>query len=244
MRDKEIVERIREVCKKTENQEIPLSISLGVSVKEEATQDIQKIIREAEDNMYRRKLLERESISSAIILSLERTLLEKSNETKEHADRLKEIALKLGKSIDLPENKLDELSLLSTLHDLGKIAIPENILLKKGKLTKKEWEIIRRHPEVGYNIAQSSPQLASIAEAILSHHEWWDGTGYPHGIKGDNIPITSRILAIGDAYDVMSNGRPYKKALSKKEVIEELKRCSGTQFDTELIEKFVKTLST
>ncbi|MFZ3105760.1 MAG: HD-GYP domain-containing protein, partial [Candidatus Hydromicrobium sp.] len=149
----------------------------------------------------------------------------------------------LGHSLKLSENKLNELSLLSTLHDIGKIAIPDEILMKPGKLTEKEWDIVKRHPEVGYNISGSSPQLEPIADAVLSHHEWWDGSGYPQGLKGENIPLISRIISIIDAYDVMTHDRSYKKAVSKKESLEELKRCAGTQFDPKLVKIFIQVLS-
>jgi len=239
----EIVNRIRAACIKTNDQKIPLSISLGTSTKINEDCDIGTIVKEAEDWMYRRKLLERKSTSSSIISSLERTLQEKSYETEEHAVRMKELALVLGHSLKLPENKLNELSLLSTLHDIGKIAIPDEILMKPGKLTEKEWDIVKRHPEVGYNISGSSPQLEPIADAVLTHHEWWDGSGYPHGLKGENISLISRIISIADAYDVMTHERPYKKAVSKKEALEELKRCAGTQFDPKLVKTFIQILS-
>ncbi|GAG54692.1 unnamed protein product, partial [marine sediment metagenome] len=215
----------------------------GISTKEKPDQNIKVIIKEAEDNMYRSKLLERKSISSSIISSLERTLWEKSHETEEHAKRLKRIAIKLGNTINLPESKLDELSLLSTLHDIGKIAIPEGILLKKDKLTKNEWKVIKRHPEIGYNIAASSFQIKHIAEAILTHHECWDGSGYPQGLKGEDIPITARIINIIDAYDVMTHDRHYRKAISEEEAIEEIKRCAGTQFEPKLVDKFIEIIN-
>jgi HD-GYP domain-containing protein (c-di-GMP phosphodiesterase class II) len=189
--------------------------------------------------MYGRKLLERQSISSSIILSLERTLQEKSQETEEHTFRMKEMALKMGNILELSEGKLNELSLLASLHDIGKVVISNDILMKKGKLTKKEWEMMKRHPEVGYNICSSSPQLLVIADAVLSHHEWWNGSGYPRGLKGEEIPLTARIISIVDAYDVMTHDRAYKKAVSKDAALNELKRCSGTQFDPNLIEIFI-----
>ena len=140
----EIVERIKKECKKTNSQKIPLSLSLGAATKETAGQDIQAIVIDAESNMYKNKLAQKESLTSSIIFALEQALYEKSNETKEHTDRMHELAIKLGKSIKLPSSQLDELSLLASLHDIGKVAIPETILLKKGKLTEKEWRCYKK----------------------------------------------------------------------------------------------------
>jgi diguanylate cyclase (GGDEF)-like protein/PAS domain S-box-containing protein len=235
----EVSNKIKKICAKTLDQKIPLNISMGISTRESQIQDLKDVIKEAENNMYKNKLLKRKSIYNSIISSLERILWEKNRETKEHAERLKRLVLQLGNAINLPQNKLDELVLLSTLHDIGKVAIPDKILMKKGKLTAKEWKIIKRHPEIGYKIAESTPQIASIAEDILAHHEWWNGEGYPQGLKGKDIPVNACIASIVDAYDVMTFGRHYKEAVSEEEAREELKRCSGTQFNPMLVEKFV-----
>lgn len=237
-----IINRIREKCLKTTDQKIPLSISLGTSTKGDFNCSIKTVVKEAEDRMYSRKLLERDTISSSIIASLETTLQEKSYETEEHAIRLRKMALLLGRALKLSDNKLNELSLLSTLHDIGKIAIPDEILTKKGRLTKKEWEVIKKHPEIGYNISSSSPQLAPVSTGILSHHEHWNGNGYPRGLKGENIPLEARIINIVDAFDVMTHDRCYKKAVSREAAIEELFRCSGTQFDPFLVKLFTEML--
>nr|MBC8388933.1 diguanylate cyclase [Actinomycetota bacterium] len=239
----EIVQRIKKECKKLIIQKIPISISIGVATKIEVGQDMDEIIIEAESNMYKNKLVEKESNASSIIFALEQALYEKSNETIEHTFRIKDFAIKLGESIKLPVNQLDELSLLASLHDIGKVAIPETILLKEGKLTEKEWAVIKRHPEIGFNIAQSSPQIIHIAKFILACHENWDGSGYPKGLTGESIPVVSRVISIADAYDVMTSERIYKKAMSKPEAIEELKRCAGTQFDPVLINKFIEIIS-
>jgi len=238
-----IVELIKKESKETGTQKIPVSLSIGAATKTEPGQDMQLILIDAESNMYKNKLVEKESFSSSIIYALEQTLYEKSNETKEHTDRMHDLALKLGKSISLPSSFLDELSLLVSLHDIGKIAIPEKILSKKSGLTEKEWKVIKTHPEIGFNIAQSSPQIAHIANSILACHEHWDGGGYPMGIRGELIPVTARIILIVDAYDVMISGRSYKKPMSSKDAIAELRRCSGTQFDPMLVEKFIEILS-
>jgi diguanylate cyclase (GGDEF)-like protein/PAS domain S-box-containing protein len=238
-----ISRRMTKYFKKLIIKNIPLSCAIGIATKIEAGENTEEIIKEAENNMYKNKLLEKASDSWSTISALEQTLFEKSNETVEHTHRVNDNAIKLGKSIKLHQQQLDDLSLLATLHDIGKVAIPESILLKEGKLTEKEWEVIKRHPEIGFNIASSSPKIIHIAKYILSCHENWDGSGYPHKLKGDAISIISRIIYIADAYDVMISKRSYKKALSKKEAIEELRRCSGTQFDPELIEKFIEIIS-
>ena len=234
--------RIKQACRNTGSNKIVSSISLGFATKKIADQNIHSVIKEAEDIMYTNKLIETESTSSSIFASLKKMLYEKSIETENHANRLKETALLLGKDIKLSNRKLDELVLLGSLHDIGKVAVPEQILKKREKLTREEWNIIKKHPETGYRIVLSSSQLAPISKGILHHHERWDGKGYPQGLQSEDIPITSRIISVVDAYDVMRNGRPYKKALSEKESIRELKRCAGTQFDPFLIEKFINIL--
>jgi HD-GYP domain-containing protein (c-di-GMP phosphodiesterase class II) len=162
--------------------------------------------------------------------------------TEGHGKRLTRLCEKVGEGKDLNSAQIDNIKLLAQVHDLGKVGIPDNILFKKGKLTEEEWEIMRQHPEKGYRIASSSPDLFGIADLILKHHEKWDGTGYPLGLKGNDIPVECRILAIVDAFDAMTNDRPYSKAKTRKEAIDELLRCSGTQFDPELISIFLKVL--
>jgi len=240
---KEIMDRIKNAVNKTNNKKVPLSISLGTATKTVSGTDILKVIKKAEDLMYRRKLLERKSMFSSLLSSLERSLWEKSHETQDHAKRLQELAIKLGNAIKLPESSMDDLVLLAKLHDIGKIAIPEKILQKKNNLNNEEWDIMKRHSEIGHNIVFASPQLAHIGEAILCHHERWDGMGYPHRLSGDQIPVTSRIISIVDAYDVMTNDRPYKRAYTKNEAKKELENLSGKQFDPKLVEIFLKILN-
>jgi HD-GYP domain-containing protein (c-di-GMP phosphodiesterase class II) len=167
----------------------------------------------------------------------------KSQETEEHAERIKNLAQMVGKEIGLPQEKLDELALLATLHDIGKVGIDEKILNKPGKLSKEEWKEMKKHPEIGYRIAMASPELMTVAEYILAHHERWDGKGYPRGLKGEEIPLLARIIAITDAYDAMMSDRPYRKAISKEEALAEIKANAGTQFDPKFAEFFVKLMS-
>ncbi|HAL73528.1 MAG TPA: hypothetical protein DCM45_00370, partial [Clostridiales bacterium] len=128
-------------------------------------------------------------------------------------------------------------------HDIGKIGIPDAILQKPTRLSRDEWEIMKRHTEKGFDLAKSTPELNNISEFILHHHERWDGSGYPAGLSGTKIPKLSRILSVIDAYDVITNTRPYKKAQSKAEAIEEIKRCAGSQFDPEIVDVFIEIMT-
>jgi diguanylate cyclase (GGDEF)-like protein len=239
----ETVKRIREKCKeiKLENGLIP-SIALGHSVKNNKTETIYSIIKTAEDKMYKNKLVESKSLRNTVLASLQRTLYEKDYLTEEHAERTRELAVKFGNHLGLSEDDINDLILLTSLHDIGKIAIQKDILIKKAPLNKEEWDMIKNHPETGYRIIKEVKQINDIAEAVLAHHEQWDGNGYPNRIKGKEIPYISRILSIVDSYDVMTNDRPYRKAMTKLEAIEELKRYSGIQFDAELVEVFLEIL--
>jgi HD-GYP domain-containing protein (c-di-GMP phosphodiesterase class II) len=193
--------------------------------------------------MYRNKLLESKSFRTSLLASLRQTLFEKSHETEEHTRRLQRLALQIGNALKLPDSTLDELTLLANLHDIGKIAIPEEIIIKPDKLSLEEWDLIRKHPEIGYRIANSSPEMVPVAEGILSHHEWWNGAGYPRMLFGKEIPLVSRIISVVDAYDVMIYGRPYKRALSQQEAFEEIRRCAGSQFDPLISQILLKILS-
>jgi len=239
----EIVERIKTACSQASYDPVQLSIALGAVTKDDPNQETQDILKEAEERMYRSKLLESKSVRASIISSLRRTLFEKSHETEEHTNRIQQLSLQIGRAFGLSDSELDDLALLATLHDIGKIAIPEGIIIKPGDLSPEEWELIWKHPEIGYRIAGSSPELAPIAEAILAHHEWWNGSGYPRGLKGEEIPLISRIIALVDAYDVMTHGRPYKEAVGKEASLQELNRKAGTQFDPVLTELFIKLVS-
>ena len=231
----EMVSRIENEVRGFKIQDMPIGISLGYSSKESKEEKIREVLKRAEDNMYLRKLLGARSYKSAVLTSIRASLFEKSNETEEHGERMAVLGKVIGKTMGLSSQKIDELELLAYLHDMGKIAIDENILSKEGPLTEEEWEIIKRHPETAYRMAMSIPDLVPIAESILSHHEKWDGSGYPRGLKGEGIPLLARIMSVVDAYDAMTNDRPYKKAIQRNEAIKELEHCAGSQFDPDIV---------
>ena len=128
------------------------------------------------------------------------------------------------------------------LHNIGKLALADEIISKPGRLSKEEWKIIKKLPEIGYRIAESSMVLKPISEAILSHYEWYNGEGYPRGVKGEDIPILSRISFLVNSFEAMITDRPYRKKMTVKDVIKEIKRCRGTQFDPKIVKIFLEIL--
>jgi|AntRauTorckE6833_2_1112554.scaffolds.fasta_scaffold01231_2 diguanylate cyclase (GGDEF)-like protein/PAS domain S-box-containing protein len=224
------------------DENMPLSLAVGYSVKTDEDESVYNLFINAEDMMYKDKLLEKQSVSSNIVNTLLTTLQQKSQESKDHSERMKKLAINLGEKINLKSSELERVSLLAVLHDIGKTTIPEEILNKPGELNIEEWEKIKGHPATGFRICSEVEEFSHIAQEILSHHERWDGTGYPQKLKGTNIPLLSRIISIVDAYDVMISERVYSKKKSKNESINELKNNAGSQFDPNLVDKFIQII--
>ncbi len=223
-------------------ENMPVSIEFGVATKEDSELSIEKALTNARASMQKKKMLKDKSASSSLVDSLKQTLCESDFQTEEHVERTREMAARLGREMGISDSDIGRLELLAVLHDIGKVAIPQDIIKKQGKLTPEERAIIEQHTVKGYRIAKSSAELEDIAEGILSHHEKWDGTGYPNGLKGEEIPLIARIISAVDSHDVMVNDRPYHKAMPEADAIAELIRCSGTQFDPQVVEIFVKLL--
>ena len=237
-----ICNRINEKCKETYIKDIPLSLALGSAIKNSTEKALAETITEAEEDMYKQKIAKRQRITSAVLNTLLQNLEAKSFETEAHYSSMQAVAQKIGKKIGLSESELNRLEKLIQMHDIGKTNISEEILTKKGSLTAEEWEVMKKHPETGFRIARATEEFALVAEEILSHHERWDGTGYPNGLKEEEIPLLARITAVADAYEVMANGRPYKEPMTKEEIDKEFKRCAGIHFDPELVDVFLKIL--
>ena len=217
-------------------------IQYAVSVTTESNPDIQQAILMATKAMRAKKLLDRESIHSEMLTSLIRALQECDSDTEHHVRRTQLMGAELGKRIELTDIQQSKLSLLCLLHDIGKIGIPLEILNKPGKLSDEEWKILQSHTEKGYEIASSNNELRGIADEIRHHHERWDGKGYPDGLSRESIPLLSRVIAVVDAYDAMTNNRSYRHAISASKAMAELRRCAGSQFDPFIVSEFLQML--
>lgn len=239
-----IATRIRENASRynREHADLPLSLSLGMATTQAEEIEIKDLYKQADDLMYRDKLSRSTRACNKTVQALLVILAERAFITEGHAQRLEELCLKVGEKMNLSSSRLSDLALLSQVHDLGKVGIPDQILFKESSLTEEEWITMRQHSEKGFRIALSSTDLAGVADLILKHHERWDGSGYPLGLKGEETPLECRILAVVDAYDAMTNDRPYQKAGNKKTAVEELKRCSGSQFDPEIVDIFISII--
>ena len=206
-----IVKRIKKLCKERSAPDMPLSISLGVSTKKSPSEKMNDILKDAEDKMYKNKISESESTHEILVRSFKKRLRARNCGNNKIINKLQEYAIQIGKKLNLSSLKIEELKLLMNLHNIGKLALADEIMTKPGSLNREEWKIIKKLPEIGYRIAGSSVQLKPIAELILSHHEWYNGQGYPRGIKGEEIPILSRISFLIDSFEAMTKDKPYRK---------------------------------
>ena len=167
----------------------------------------------------------------------------RDKDTEGHTLRVTEMAVKLARALGMEEEQLIHMRRGGLLHDIGKMAVPDNILLKPEPLTDEEWEIMRQHPQLAYDWIVAIPYLKYALEIPYYHHEKWNGTGYPHGLKGELIPLAARIFAVADVWDALTNDRPYRKAWSHSEAIEYIRRNRGTYFDPQIVEVFLRHIS-
>ncbi|MDD3269321.1 MAG: PAS domain S-box protein [Syntrophomonadaceae bacterium] len=226
-----IVKRINGTLAQQKIDSIVPSVSFGWATKHVATEVMNNVSKQAEDNMYRRKLSESSSMRNRTIKVIISTLYEKNKREEQHSQRVSELCSAIGHALDISAENIGELRAGGLMHDIGKIALDEAILNKPGTLNDAEWFELKRHSETGYRILMSVNEFSQIAEYVLAHHERWDGKGYPKGLKGEEIPLQARIMALADAYDAMTCDRPYRKALSDDMVIAEIERNAGKQFD-------------
>jgi response regulator RpfG family c-di-GMP phosphodiesterase len=195
---------------------------------EEATRDLQGAFRELKDT-YKSTL---EALGSALDT--------RDVGTEAHSRRVHGYSMATAKEYGVPDHHLTDIAHGVLLHDIGKIGIPDAILLKPGPLTPDEWKVMRRHPEIGRRLIENIPFLREAVPIIFHHHERWDGSGYPLGLKGEAIPLGARIFAVVDAFDAMTFDRPYSKAITFESAKAEIRRCSGTHFDPTVVQAFLR----
>ncbi len=235
-----IVSEIKTAFSRMQHHGLALGMACGYDKHHPSQLQLNKAMINAEDAMFRDKVLDNVSVRSSMINTILATLHEKNPREESHSRRVSEQCQQMGRALGLSEDKVHELKVMGLVHDIGKIAIDEQILNKPGKLTEEEWQEICRHPEIGFRLLSSSPEMKIYAHAILSHHERVDGGGYPNGLFGDVIPQYAKILSIVDAFDAMTCERTYKLPLTKEMAARELLRCMNAQFDEKLTRVFIE----
>lgn len=222
-------------------ENIQMSVAAGYEHKTADTKEtIDELLKLAENHMYRHKLAEGISNRNNSIKAILQTLTDKFAEERTHSNNVSRLCKEYGIAENMKEDDIKELELAGLYHDIGKISLPDAILYKEGKLTKEEYEIVKTHPEVGYQILRAADEYSDLAVHALYHHERWDGKGYPNGLKGKDIPYFSRIICVADSFEAMTAVRPYKNKMSKQQAVDEIIRCAGTQFDKDIAKIFVE----
>lgn len=242
----ELCQEIRDTAAHGDESEIPLQISLGIqyrTVCQPRENVLNQMIKDADDAMYRQKLSSSQSARNVVVQTMLKMLEARDFITEGHSQRLGRMAVLLADKNGLSEDRKNDLMLLSQFHDIGKIGVSDTVLFKPGQLTSEERLEIERHAEIGHRIALVIPELLPVSDLILKHHEWWDGTGYPLRLQGEDIPLEDRILSIVDAFDAMTNDRPYRKGMTVAKACTEILRCKGSQFDPLLVEQFLELIA-
>jgi len=233
-----IVNRIIGSIEQEKQDNIIIFVSIGLETKETADQGINEVFTREEEHMYRKKIVESQSMRNQTIKVIMQTLLETNLRERIHSEKVSQLSRRIGEAMKLDSDTLKELETAGLMHDIGKIAISASVLNKTGKLTEIEYEEIMRHPEIGYHILKAVDVYTNLADYVLSHHERWDGKGYPRKLSGVDIPLTARIIAVADSFEAMTGDRTYRKTMTQNEAAEELKRCEGAQFDPAIVEAF------
>ncbi len=235
-----LIDRIHSAVEKRREKNSIMSLSLGYAVKVNTQERMNDIFKSAEDDMYRHKLAERLSMRSKSIDLIMNSLYEKNNREMHHSKRVADICELIASHMYFSQAEVRQIKLAGLVHDIGKIGIGNSILDKDGPLTNDEYMEIQKHSEAGHRILSSVSEFSEIAEYVLAHQERWDGTGYPQALKGEEIPIQARMIAIADAYDAMTVERTYRDKISPLLAVEEIKKCAGKQFDPQIVGVFVE----
>lgn len=237
---KKIIERIKHTLKIKSGEKLVLSVAFGTATKSEIKQNIGNTFVDAENEMYQNKLIESNIVRSEIIKVITNTFYRKNKFEEAHNKRVGMLCGKIAQAMGMNENDVNEIVTAGMLHDIGKISMDERLIEKHEQLNNKDLKEYLRHPERGYQILKSSMEFAQVAHYVLSHHERVDGQGYPQGLCGDKIPVQSRIMAVANAFDMMTSPRGGQEKMSNEEAVKELIKNSGTQFDSKIVKVFVE----
>jgi len=234
-----MMERILDAMESEYVEDLPVSVSWGCGTKTCEDESAEKIFEIAEDNMYRNKISHKSSYHHRSIEMILETLYSKAPVEREHSPSVSVLSELIGAEMRLDKSEISELKIAGAIHDIGKIAVSNAILEKKEKLSSSDWIELKKHPEVGYNILSAVNEYSTLARIVLAHHEWYNGSGYPKGLKGDEIPLQSRIIAVAEAYDSMVSGMTFSTPKSRQQAVEELRKNAGTQFDPAVVSAFI-----
>jgi diguanylate cyclase (GGDEF)-like protein len=235
-----LVGKIHDACESAEADPVKVSFAVGTATMDHPSQSLDDLFSAAEARMYKAKLLDAASVRKRMMDGMIQTLLGDVRSDEGHMGRVEAMAIRFAEKLGFSKRTLDlrNLRLLAALHDVGNVGVPKEILHKAAPLTENDWETVQQHSEIGYRVAQSLGENV-LAEAILYMHEWWDGSGYPHGLKGNQIPVLSRLLMIVDVYDVLIHDQVYRRGVTHEEALEEMRALNGKQFDPELLNVFL-----
>lgn len=245
--DEQVVKRIiNSVKRKTLGSEKSLllpSVAMGSATAYSDHQTISELFKKADDAMYQDKHNRNSKLHHAIGATLSIAIEKNLPCQAQHIERVSRLVYSMATHLELPNKEVEQIQLAATLHDVGKLGLPKSVLSKRGKLSAKEHQLFRTHSEIGFKILQKHRVEEDISKAVLHHHEWYDGSGYPNGLVGNDIPYYARIISIADAYDAMIQKVNYGHQMSPQEAIKELKRVSGIQFDPHLVDVFVSLIN-
>lgn len=237
-----ILAQINHVMVNETIQNIKVSVSSAYAVKQSSDDSLVSVLKKAEMRLSREKLIDTSSMLSRTIEIIMNSLYEKNSREMEHSQRVAEWCEKMALKMNLDSHIVSKLRIAGLMHDIGKIGVPDSILDKPDRLTEEEFNLIRKHSEVGYRILSAANEFSEIADYILAHHERWDGTGYPKGLKGNDIPVYSRIISVADSFDAMTSDRAYRKAMTIDEARLEIIRHSNVQFDPSIVKVFLEIM--
>ncbi len=237
-----VMARIRENCADQEVDGIRVDISFGLAVKAKPEEPIEETMRAAEDAMYRIKSKTGSLSRSELLDAITQAIHRRSPQEKGHAERVSALCARMAETLGCDDEEVQRLRLGGLLHDIGKISVNVSILEKPGALDEEEWREMRRHAETGSRLVGSAEEMVDVGNAILAHHERWDGKGYPRGIRSDEIPLEARIIAIADSYATMTSPQAYRSPMSREAAAAEILRNAGAQFDPELARLFVERI--